>query len=73
MVWESVPLVVDWVVVPVPLEPLPDAAPVSSDGVEHAASSKAAAKVVTREKRIFCPLKHIPGFYGFEADLPPVT
>jgi hypothetical protein len=61
-------MVLPWVpedeVVPVPLEPLPDVVDASSGGVEHAASSKAAAKVVTREKRIFCPLKHIPGFYG---------
>jgi hypothetical protein len=63
----------DWEVVPVPLEPLPDVVDASSDGVEHAASSKAAAKVVTREKRIICPLEHIPGFSGFEVDLPPVT
>jgi hypothetical protein len=52
----------DCEVVPVPLVPLPDVVDASSDGVEHAASSKAAAKVVTREKRIICPLKHIPGF-----------
>src|SRR3546814_12894469 len=60
-------------VVPVLLEPLPDVVAASSDGVEHAASSRAAAKVVTREKRIICPLEHIPGFFGFEVDLPPVT
>jgi hypothetical protein len=60
-------------VVVVPLEPVPPVFAVSSGGVEQAASSKAAAKVVTREKRIICPLKHIPGFFGFEVDLTPVT
>jgi hypothetical protein len=57
-------LSVDDDVVPVPLEPLPPVDEEVSSGVEHAASSRAAAKVVTREKRIFCPLKHIPGFSG---------
>jgi len=51
-------------VVEPPLEPLPEAPEPSSDGVEHAASNIAAQKVVTKEKRIVCPLKHIPGIYG---------
>jgi hypothetical protein len=63
MLWVVGWFVVD-AVVPVLLVPLPPVVEVSSDGVEHAASNKAAAKVVTREKRIFCPLKHIPGFSG---------
>jgi hypothetical protein len=63
MLWVVGWFVVD-AVVPVLLVPLPPVVEVSSDGVEHAASNKAAAKVVTREKRIFGPLKHIPGFSG---------
>jgi hypothetical protein len=66
MLWVVGWFVVD-AVVPVLLVPLPPVVEVSSDGVEHAASNKAAAKVVTREKRIFCPLKHIPGFSGLRS------